>query len=344
MVAQADSTLVAIKKKVRRLTASPSVTNLSEYDLEQYIQTAYNQDFPYAVKLDQTRSVYTLFTSPNVDKYPIDVNYIQGIRSPVYFEGIEGSFFKDREQFYNMWPRWPTKFTPINGDGAQVTFTFTIPAPFLANEVVLGGTDAAGNTIRINDDGFGILYLEVPNAQTVYPPLTTNVPGLRNRNLGNPGNLVYTNVGSINYVTGVFNITFPVAPAAGTQVTCWVSQYTTGRPYSILFWNNELTIRPVPNNVYKVELETYLTPVQFLENTDNPIINQWWQYLAYCAAVRLLEEREDWDGVDRMKALKAEEEGKVLERQGVEEIGQRNTTIFCSTVQNTNWNCGQGWY
>lgn len=357
MVAQSDSTLAAIKTKVRRLTATSSVSSLSENDLEKAINTFYNQDFPYAIKTDQMRSVYTFFTRPYIDRYPLDVNYNQGVREPVYFEGIQGYFFKDRNQFYNMWPRWPTKFNPVNGDGVTTAFTFTLPGPFLSKEVVLGGVDTNGTAISVNDDGNGNLLLQVPNAVTTNPPYNAStfppVPGMHNQNEGNPGlnfqgtqTTPFTNaIGTVDYVTGAFSINFPVAPDSGTQITCWVSQYQTGRPYTILFWNNEFTIRPVPKIVHKVELETYLTPVQFLSTSDNPIVNQWWQYIAYGTAMEILRERQDIEGVENLREGFMRQEALVLERQGIEEINQRNSTIFSSTVQGQGWNngFGQGW-
>ena len=81
-MAQADSTLTAIRKKVRRLTASSSQSALSDDDIDQQINTYYSQDFAYSVKIDQMRNVYTFFTQPNVDRYPLDVNYNQGVRAP----------------------------------------------------------------------------------------------------------------------------------------------------------------------------------------------------------------------------------------------------------------------
>lgn len=361
MVVQADSTLTAIKTKVRRLTASSSTSTLTDSNLEQYINTFYSQDFPYAIKLDQMRNVYTFFTEPYRDRYPLDVNYNQGIREPVYFEGIQGYLYKDRQAFFNMWPRWPTKFNPINGDGVTTSFTFTLPGPFLSKEVVLGGTDASGNPISVNDDGNGNLLLQVPNPVTTIPPYyqplpsttTSPIPGMHNQNNGNPGlNWVgtqttpFTNaIGTVNYVSGSFSINFPVAPATGTQITCWISQYQTGRPYTLLFWNNEFTVRPIPKLIHKVEVETYLTPVQFLNNTDNPIVNQWWQYISYGVAMEILRDRQDMEGVENLREGFMRQEALVLERQGVEEINQRNSTLYSSTVTSQGWNngFGQGW-
>ena len=277
----------------------------------------------------------------------MDVNINQGIRAPVYVEGIIGSLFKDRQQFYNLWPRWPTKFTPISGDGVTKIFSFTIPAPFLSKEVVLGGVDVNGNAISVNDDGFGNLQLQVPNPQITVPPYTAAnpsnstipIPGMHNKNTGNPGlnytgtqTGVYTDaIGSVNYVTGLFNIEFPVAPAIGSQITLWVSQYQPGRPYNILVWNNEITIRPVPKLIHKIEVETYLTPVQFLEATDNPILNQWAQYIAYGVSMEIQRDRNDFDSVDALEKGFLRQEALVLERQTIEEIFIPNYQLFNST-------------
>lgn len=364
-VSAQDSTVEAIRTKIRRLTASSGESSLTTAIIDKAINTFVLQDFPYAIKLDQMRSVYTFFTSPNIDRYPLDVNFNQGLRAPMYVEGIQGNFFKDREQFYNMWPRWPTRFQPISGDGITTAFSFTIPGPFLSREVVLGGVpDVNGNMISVNDDGNGNLQLQVPNPVISVPPQfnppITNpaIPGMKNINTLNPGlNNVNTQtndpatvpypggIGTVDYVTGQFEINFPVAPASGTIMTLWVSQYQAGRPFSLLFWNNFLEIRPVPNSVYKVEIESYLTPVQFMLSTDLPIINQHWQYIAYGAAMEILRERQDFEGVENLSEGFMRQEALVLERQGVEEIGQRNTTIYSSTVPQGGYGLFYGgWY
>lgn len=437
-VAPANSTAAFIRTKIRRLTASASESALTTANLDQYINNFYSQDFPYAIKLDQMRSVYTFYTEPYIDRYPLDVNYNQGIRAPVYVEGIEGYLFKDREQFFNMWPRWPTQFqqtgqtlnglisgiaqptnpcqitsilhglttgavititnvggmTQLNGNSYTITvintntfsldgvdntaygaytsggtwtstsqtFSFTIPGPFLSKEVVIGGVDTSGNAIIINDDGNGNLQYIIPNPVVTVPAYTDvytignapvpalvgkPIPGMHNQNTLNPGLNKFTNIGIVNYVTGQIDFTLPsgVSLASGELFTIWVSQYQTGRPYSLLFWNNEFTIRPIPKLVHKVEVETYLTPVQFMESTDNPILNQWAQYIAYGAAMEILRDRQDMEGVENLREGFMRQEALVLERQGVEEIGQRNSTIFASSTVQQGWNgWGQGWY
>lgn len=423
MVTQADSTLAAIKKLVRRLTASPSATQLSESDLEAAINTFYSQDFPYAIKTDQMRSVYTFFTEPYIDRYPLDIFYDQSVRGPIYVDGIQGNLYKDRQQFYNLWPRFPTKFqeggttltgtitgiaqptnptqitsvnhnlttgavvtitgvggmTQLNGNSYTITvidantfslngidntpyggytgggtwtstsqtFSFTIPGPFLSREVTIGGLDVNNAPISINDDGNGNLFYLSPNSRTYSPALNTNpaIPGMYNANVGSPGLNNPQTIGSVDYVGGTIDFTLPsgVSLGAGQLFTVRVAQYTTGRPYTLLFWNNEFTIRPVPKLIHKVEVETYLTPVQFLNTTDNPIVQQWWQYIGYGVAREILRQRQDLEGVANLEEGFLRQEALVLERQANEELFVPNYNLFNSTQLNwINGGFGQG--
>lgn len=350
-VAPANQTVDFIRSKIRTLTACSSEQELPTSLIDQYINNFYNSDFPYAIKLDQMRDVYEFFTQPYVDTYPVDVNYIQGIRSPVYVDGISAYFYKDRREFFNLWPQWPSLFKPISGDGVTTHFTFTLPGPFLRNQVTIGGVDVSGNAIQVTDDGAGGLWSQNPNPVTTVPayrtvpPTNPPIPGMHNQNTGNPGLNEQTFVGVVNYVTGAFDVTFLSPPADGTQCTTFISQYQTGRPWSLLFWNNYFQIRPIPKFVHKITVEVYLTPVQFMLSNDSPILNQWAQYLAYGAALEILRDRQDMEGVANLMEGFKRQEALVLERQGVEEIGQRNITIFSGNVPNLGWNnFWGGWY
>lgn len=472
-VTQADSTYAFIEKKVRRLTASPSESSLSSEDIQKYINTFYDSDFPYAIKLDQTRQIYKFLTIPNVDRYPVDVNSYQGFRAPVYFEGIQGNFFKNRDQLYNLYPRYPTKFikgvvpttgtitsmingsdplsifslqhglstgafvtisdvlgaVELNGNTYQITkvnnnrFTlngvngafispyisggtwvsasasFTLfgnnenpyPSPnfgILSTQVVIGGIDINGNAIRIIDDGgavnngYGIgsntttgqliyvqqntvgdnVYLDIDNATN--PPIVNQIPSIPQTSpLGGQNNANYSSnstlntvqsyppspltpqyCGTVNYITTQIEINFPVAPAEGTQITIWAAQYQPGRPYNLLFWNNEFTIRPVPDGVYVVEVEAYQTPSQFMMTNQSPVLNQWAQYIAYGAAAEILRDRQDMEGVQNLMEGFQKQEAQVLERQAIEEIGQPNITMFNTTSYGygVGYGIGQG--
>lgn len=339
MVVQANSTYAKIETAVRYYTASASQQALPSSTIQEAVNWFYSNDFAYGVKVDQMRSVYTFFTQPYIDRYPLDVNYNQGVREPVYIEGVRGTFSKDRGEYFNTWPKWPTLFNNlIVGDGSTTVYNFTIPAPFLSREVVIGTVDINGKAVSINDDGNGNLNMQIPNAVLTVPAPITNVyppaapiPGMLNQNTGNPGLNALYQVGNVNYVTGQVYLNFAVAPAADATITIWVSQYQPGRPYSLLFWNNEFHVRPIPKYIHKVEVETYLTPVQFMQTTDQPILSQWCDLIALGAAIRILSYRQDMDGVENLAKLYDRQQGLALERQGVEEIGSRNATIYSSS-------------
>lgn len=382
MVDQADNTYSFIEKKVRRLTASGSEASLSSSDIQAAVNLFYNNDFPYAIKIDQQRVVYRFATLPNVDRYPVDVNTYMGFRGPVYFEGIQGNFFKNRDQLYNLHPRYPTQFQPAGGDGVTTSFDFTLlsnsQSPFpqpsmgiLSTQLMIGGIDINGDPIRIVDDGgaavnsYGIgsntvsgnllyiqqnnvgnnVYLDSNNVQQPAIPPTSPLGGSKYYD-GNypsypPSPLSNQYCGTVNYITTAIHIDFPVAPASGSMINVWAATYQPGRPYNLLFWNNEFTIRPVPDNVYMVEVEAFQTPVQFMQTTDNPQLNQWAQYIAYGAACEIMRERQDTDGLANLLEGFKRQEALVLERQSVEDIGQPNITLFNSTQ--TGYGYGVGW-
>jgi hypothetical protein len=183
------------------------------------------------------------------------------------------------------------------------------------------------------------VYLDGVNAQQpAIPPLSPlPVPSP-------PIVLTQQYCGTVNYVTTQITVNFPVAPAAGTMVNAWAATYQVGRPYNALFWNNEITIRPVPDNVYLCEIETFQTPVQFMSLTQNPVLNQWAQYIAYGTAMEILRERQDMEGVENLREGFMRQEGLVLERQSIEEIAQPNITMFNSTQRGygIGWGIGQG--
>jgi len=166
-VGPGDSTVTFIRNKIRRLTASSSEFALSTASIDEYINNFYQNDFPYAIKIDQQRSVYTFFTQPYIDRYPLDVNFNMGVRAPMYVEGILGTLFKDRTQFYNLWPRWPTLFQ-IGGNTLTGSITgatnanpcvITSPNHNLTNGAVVTITNVGGMT-QLNGNNYTITVID----------------------------------------------------------------------------------------------------------------------------------------------------------------------------------------
>jgi ubiquitin-activating enzyme E1-like protein len=300
-------------------------------------------------------------TAPNHGLVSGDEVYIYNVGGMTQVNGSDYTITVVDANNYTLIGVDSTLFSAYTSGGTwtevPVQFDFTIPGPFLDKEVTIGGVDIDGNAFSITDDGYGNLWQQVPNPVVSVPPygskfpaLTPNagmpIPGMYNQNTLNPGLNAQTKIGTVNYVTGAIAFELDLPLQTGTTLTIRVSQYQTGRPYTVLFWNNEFTIRPIPQYVHKIELEVYLTPVQFMLSSDSPILNQWVGYVSYGVAIEILRLRQDMEGVSNLMEGFKYQEGLVLERQGVEEIGQRNVTIFAGNQQNLPGNFGwnQGWY
>jgi len=274
------------------------------------VNTFYTLDFPSAIKTDQLQDTLEVFTEPNVDRYRVNINDRINLKNPVYVEGREAIFFKTLVEFYDLFPRQPVRNIPATGDGTTTIFNFNLPGPFLSHEVTIGSVNNVGSTIRVTDDGRNVLEF------VTFEPLT--------------GDSILTPIGSINYVTGATSVTFPIAPGAGEEINVWTSTYSSGFPYCLLFYKDEIRVRPVPDGVYKLDIQTFKSPTPFLSESDMPQLKQWWQYIAYGAAIEILRDREDTEGImDLMEGFKRQEL-LVLERQASAEIGIRTPTILNS--------------
>lgn len=328
-VAAISSTVENIRTKVRRLTASPSTLQLSNDDLDEYINASYSQDMPGDIKSNLFREVVEVFVKPNIDRYPLSGTLVantgpdtfESIREPVYVEGRRAEFYKDRGQFYASWPRTASLNTSLTGDGATTSFSLVVASPILQNEVTIG-VKIGSQYKNFEDDG---------------DPGGTGTGKIVEVGSTDPQ-------GTIVYATGTFTLNFTSAPNSGETISVWFYQYTAGRPYSVLWWKNELLVRPVPDRGYKIEVEAYRYPTQFTQETETPLLKQWWQYIAFLAAVKVLEDRQDIEGIKNLVPLIERQEKLVRNRIANEEIGQRNVTIYEGAGQRGEFPFSNGYF
>lgn len=319
----ADSTLLAIQKKVRRITRSPSPSQLSDSDLDEYINTSILYDFPENVRLFSLRTNLTFYTQPGVDLYQTstDLNsplynfknkYI-AVHPPVFLAGIPGFFTQYRDVFYGIYPQTVTiASTNLFGDGVATTFSGIIFAhPCLQNNVVMTALDANGS---------GMVLVDYPSAtQPAFGAF-----GL----FGAPQTYNLSPYGFINYLTGAFTITFPTPPANRAEITSEVVAYNPGKPLSILYYDNQFTIRPVPDKVYSIQIEADVRPTELLATAQEPEIQQWWQYIAILASKKIFEDRMDLDSVQQLMPMLKEQENLVLRTTLTQQANERTVTIY----------------
>lgn len=357
----ADSTLsnlLAIQTKVRRLTRSPSENLLSTNDLNNYINTFVLYDFPEHIRLFNLRTTFQFICNPLQDVYDLSAVAYQGfdvngnpvtvtgnplydfldnfvtIHPPFYIAGYQSLFSQSREQFFGLYPDLTTLFnTNLSGDGITTVFQGT--GGFALTSVPVQQEDVLFSSIDVNGNGLQLVDSPVLDSTTgvktnigvLYNP--TNPPPNLPLILAAPYVLpaAYTN-NFINYSTGVFALTFPTAPAQGEQITAQVVPFQQARPLSVLLYDNQLTLRPIPDQPYQVTFEAYQAPTELLAQTQTPLLQEFWQYIAYGAAKKIFEDRMDPDSVALIMPEFKQQERLVLRRTLVQQSNEKTSTIY----------------
>ena len=328
------STLEQIRTKVRRLTRSPSTTQLSTSDIDSYVNNFILYDFPETLRTFDLRTKLTFFTSPYVDTYQTNTvnaddplynfkNKFTTIHPPAYVAGYQVMLSQSQEQFYNAYPNLNNSEIVGTGDGITTFFTGTLAAkPIVPNEVTF---------TSIDPNGVGLVLVDEP----IYDPVT----GLQTLT----GNLITPNTlfshGTINYLTGVYAITI-TTPALGQSIYCQAVPYVPARPMSILYFEDKFIVRPIPDMPYRVEMEAFIRPTELLNATDEPILAQWWQYIAYGAAKKVFEDRMDMDSLQLIIPEYKHQERLINRKIIVQQSNERVSTIF---TEQGNGITGGGW-
>lgn len=323
-------TLQFIIEKFRRVTAQTSATQISDAEIVKYINTFYIYDLPMHLPLVNMKEVYTFYTQPNVDTYDFPRNTYVFIQPPVYIGGYQAFYSQSREQFYRTFPK--INFLDQVGTGDGVTSVFVFQAsqtPFLRahtsetgdlqSDFLLSAINGAGISMNIIDNGTGQLI-----------DIATN--------------LVIAG-SSINYVTGLISVTFPLPPAAGAIINAQYVPYVAARPLSCLFFQDQFILRPVPDQAYQFQVDVWRYPTvsvpgggvdqifdQANLNTD-PQLNEWWQLVAYGAADKFFADNADFENLQKFRPLLQEQLKLVNRRTIKQQTSQRSSTIFSDQVQ-----------
>lgn len=307
-------------------------------------------------------------SNPQVNPlYNFQNNYIS-IHRPLYIAGFPSLFAQNRENFFGIYPivQSISSIGPT-GNGVATTFSGVVvnqgsfssvtpglnqTACFLKNNVLFESIDINNNGLQLVDvpclDGvtgnptvWGNLY--VPSSQDYIdakatPPLITNYtidPATGVPITGvNPNNY-------FNYVTGAFTITFPVAPQQGTLIQSQTVPQIVSLPQAMLFYDNKIILRPVPDQCYEVNFEAYIRPTMLIGSGAVPGLEEWWQYIAYGAAKKIFEDKMDLDSVALIMPEYKKQETLCLRRTIVQYTNERTATIY---TEQTGLPGGQGWW
>ena len=364
------NTLAAIQQKVRRLTRSLSENQLSTTDLNNYINTFIVYDFPEHLRTFKLRQQFSFYANPYQDVYNTDElsfgdpvanptilnnplynfqNIYLDIHPPVYIAGYNSFYTQSREQFFGIYP-FVNSIASIGPVGDGVTTTFTgvvnsqqaiIPGNLNQQVVTLVKNNVLFSSVDINLNGLALVDVPLIVPATGNPSVLGNlyVPGTQPTTPPTTADLNPLN--TINYFTGAFTITFPTAPNVGTLINSQTVPQVVALPQALLFYQNQFTLRPVPDQPYQINFEVDVRPVALLANGDAPELEEWWQYIAYGAAKKIFEDRMDLESVALILPEYRKQENLCNRRTIVQYTNERAATIY--TEQNGAGNGAWGW-
>lgn len=276
-----------------------------------------------------------------ISYYPV----YQGFLEPCFINGIRTPFMTDRGQFFNGWATYTQQAVQAGIGNGGTTYTLQIPffssnvaqPPFPFTQAMLRGHVDITGIIATNSANDPILVDTTLNPAvqrtSTFPAVYITSTGLQNQtvvasdsgqflssnvNLGLLTGSVdpswATSVNTVNYTTGLINVTFNVAIAAGAPINVQFYYYQPGIPRAVLFYNNILTLRPPPNTSYLLELDAYLSPAAFLNTSQSIPFAYMSEYIARGAARKILSDTGDIEQFQFYEPLFREQEILVWKR------------------------------
>jgi len=100
--------------------------------------------------------------------------------------------------------------------------------------------------------------------------------------------------GTLNYLTGAYVITFATAPVADSVIKASYSTYAAACPDRMIAYDNTLTMRPIPDDVYDVYIEVAEVPATLTLTSTLPN-TLWGEAIAYGTAMEFMRRTGDDD-------------------------------------------------
>ena len=293
-------TLANIRAKVRQVTGRLTPGELSNQQLDDYINRYYQYTFPAELKLEKKHVYYELLTVANTVWYDLPNDQYTNWEPPASIDNLELLWYQDPAAFFWDNQQTVSQMTPWTGDGVTTIFNTTITQfPILPSSLVI--TD---NTEVFQD-----------NSQT-WTTANVNIAG----SLG--GNAV------VNYSTGVITVTFANAPANGQLIYLSLIQFQAGRPVAVLMYNNQFAFYPPPDTAYRFKLRAYSIVLPLVNATDQPELDQWGACIAYGAARDICADNGEMDMYSDITALYKEQLGYVLRKTNQNLLNTRSAPNF----------------
>jgi len=293
-----------IKAKIRKITVRPSEFQLSDDELINYINSFLIYDLPLHTKLFYNRQKYSFQLTPNVGVYSIEAiknDYIN-FEPPAYVDGFQIQYNQNEQSFLQMYPRYKYTSQISTGNGTVGPYSGSYQyTPIEPETAVISTIDINGNSLTAIDDGNGTFTGDVVVGST------------------------------IDYETGaVANLNFTTAATTGEPIYLSANNYIVGRPFAMLYFNNEFRFWPFPDKAYTFEIVAFpnLAATSSTGGGDFPELKQWADFIAYGTSLKIFTDNMDMNSYGNIKIL-FDEAKRLAERRTMKQLSnQRVQTIY----------------
>jgi hypothetical protein len=357
-------TLSAIYAKIRRLTGS-SVSQLPDVavtgdpnsvGLADYINSFYNYDLPAQFRSLKLKDKYTFNTTALIDTYPFNSEQYTTVEMPVYCMKREIALFNDPWSFYGANFNWQSQTNFAFGNDTDGPYSgYTTGSPILrsVNNNPYTSTQVPPSPLNYGSPNVPGVSQGAPAYQAqrcqnilITANYTSGTCNVTDDGFGNLIGDVATNQpqGTINYQNGqISGLYFNQVIPGSNQIQVQYNAVQPTIPLGVLFYQNQFTLRPVPDRGYTIELVAYRQPTQALMQTaangGTPELSEWWELIAFGAAKKIFEDRLDTDGIAFCDKALTERYQLAYTRTYAQLGKQRVNTIYQDQL---NYNYGQG--
>lgn len=280
---------LAIANKIRDLTGTPYTTQMEQSELNTRINNYYVFTMPAELKVQIENNFLDFKTVPGQDVYSFPGGFFTD--SPgVYSDGYPCIFYEDPDIFYQDWPQQYAVENIGAGDGVTTGFSGTLQYPPL----IIGSLFISDNSQVLQSLADG--SFEVNGDGT----------------------------GTINFTTGAYAINFTSAPPATETIYAKYIGYTGNRPSGCLFFENEFTLRPVPDSVYQMHMQGFIKPDSLEDDSDIPLQEEWGPLIAYGVSLEIFSDRGDLEAYNAHYPMLKRYETVALSRT-IQQLGSQQS-------------------
>ena len=300
----AEWTFADIRKKTRQVSGRLSVAELGNTQLDDSINKYFQFEFPAEVKLNRNYTLHTFNTTANTQDYAFPTAFTNFIPS-ASIDRRDLHFYQNPDKFYVENRENVSRFSTWTGDGNIQGFANT----YTSNVPILAGTVIVDDTVEVfSDDGVGIL--------------TGNLGG----------------AGTVNYISGLVNVTFNTAPTNGQVIQTSFIQYRSGMPTSVLMFDNNFRFFPIPDKAYRFRIKawslSYVQPAVgankqiFTLANDKPLQEEWGPAIAFGSARRIVSDFGEMERYQELTVLYKEQINYILTRTHIDLESTRALPMF----------------